>query len=93
MTYSQFREEIENAAHIADGRTCLSRDGGLCPCQIKAVMTAIDTYLEEKAAEVVGSQSHTDVHPSGLRNQTEDEFRISKNEGLQEAAAFIRSKE
>ena len=38
---TQFSEIVDSIHHIADGRTCLTKDGSLCPCQKKQLLSAL----------------------------------------------------
>jgi hypothetical protein len=79
MNYSQLREEIEKI--VEDARLNFSTTTE------HRIMTAIDTYLEEKAVDVESAKEILG------RIDGRDDERIARNRGLLEAAAIIRSKE
>jgi hypothetical protein len=82
MTYSQLREEIRIRLKCD---ACLERV--LTDVMTEEIMTAIDTYLEEKAVEVEGMK--LDLKDPEAFGSGQGRF----NHGLSEAAAIIRSKE
>lgn len=53
LTNKQLLEEIQKIRHIDDGRTCLTVDGGLCPCQEEGVWKLVFATREETLREVI----------------------------------------